>query len=753
MKRMMAIILLSMLIPTICAATEDDFILAGVVWKIETDYLLVQPRGFEAKDILENELANNRLKFEGITLPYDPSIKMCLMKVLTKDVKFSSVWSNAPVTLKDLMVSDTVWISVPKDFADKKKIELENLTKPEIITGPEDVKQIWINTNHYQIPELILLAPKELLPFLISKGQSELTPCDFSISIPPMVAPIGLFQNVMGSLQNVIAVIQDDLAQISFQFRDYGFKDYTVKFIDMATNTELQGKIRSDQWNTVNTVATADWRPSNIGKNSIKVVIIPQERITHDPDMSNNEAILTVTVLEGVGEGFYAGIPAAGNKKIGIVILQSPDSGEDAKGMINLWTNPDPKSDISLFYIEEFFRKESAKYTSKEFAPQIEIIGPYSHQLPPDANLISDFENYAIENEVNLQKYDIVVYLQLLSSEAFQEFASIRRSGLAYRKLRRAYVLNSVSKLPDWPALELEATGHFWPLRIVIKTITHEIMHIFGAYDHYFSFIGMTDPPDIMSNMSYSINDFTAQEIGWADRNHNGVIDAEEPYLYQFHGPSDVLYPKWDVDMNGVVGTSDLGLVVSALGEKIPSLHNRPNPDVNRDGIVNILDLILVAKHFGENSTAAAPSKNGWRAKSEDLPALQQICRELEKMGQKDADTLQALELIRKLISSIEEAPATALLQNYPNPFNPETWIPYQLAKSAEVDIKIYSAEGVLVRRLELGRQSAGFYTSKNKAAYWDGKNEAGDKVSSGIYFYNIKAGKFTATKKLVISK
>jgi len=95
----------------------------------------------------------------------------------------------------------------------------------------------------------------------------------------------------------------------------------------------------------------------------------------------------------------------------------------------------------------------------------------------------------------------------------------------------------------------------------------------------------------------------------------------------------------------------------------------------------------------------------------------------------------------------------TSLLQNFPNPFNPETWIPYQLKETTEVDIKIYNVAGELIRALNLGQKAAGAYTSKNAAAYWDGKNEAGEQVSSGVYFYNIRAGDFNATKKMVINK
>jgi hypothetical protein len=94
-----------------------------------------------------------------------------------------------------------------------------------------------------------------------------------------------------------------------------------------------------------------------------------------------------------------------------------------------------------------------------------------------------------------------------------------------------------------------------------------------------------------------------------------------------------------------------------------------------------------------------------------------------------------------------------ALLQNFPNPFNPDTWIPYQLRGNANVVIKIYSATGQLVRTLNLGHKPAGFYTEKKKAAYWDGRNEAGEHVASGVYFYQIKAGDFNATRKMVIVK
>ena len=96
---------------------------------------------------------------------------------------------------------------------------------------------------------------------------------------------------------------------------------------------------------------------------------------------------------------------------------------------------------------------------------------------------------------------------------------------------------------------------------------------------------------------------------------------------------------------------------------------------------------------------------------------------------------------------------ATALHANYPNPFNPETWIPYQLREAADVHISIYDQRGVLVRQLSLGHQVAGQYLSRSRAAYWDGRNQVGEPVASGLYFYTLTAGEFTATRKMLIVK
>ena len=107
---------------------------------------------------------------------------------------------------------------------------------------------------------------------------------------------------------------------------------------------------------------------------------------------------------------------------------------------------------------------------------------------------------------------------------------------------------------------------------------------------------------------------------------------------------------------------------------------------------------------------------------------------------------------LKRLLTTVRPD-TTALLANYPNPFNPETWIPYQLAHDADMTLNIYDTTGALVRRLDLGHQQAGYYTDRTKAAYWDGRNNLGEPVGSGVYFYQLQTEDFSAIRKMVILK
>ena len=113
---------------------------------------------------------------------------------------------------------------------------------------------------------------------------------------------------------------------------------------------------------------------------------------------------------------------------------------------------------------------------------------------------------------------------------------------------------------------------------------------------------------------------------------------------------------------------------------------------------------------------------------------------------------LQAIALLENTLAAMRPD-KTLLLANYPNPFNPETWIPYHLANSSNVRVTIYDVRGTVVRRLVLGHQREGFYTSRSRAAHWNGRNDFGENVASGIYFYQLQADNMSLLRKMLILK
>ena len=209
-------------------------------------------------------------------------------------------------------------------------------------------------------------------------------------------------------------------------------------------------------------------------------------------------------------------------------------------------------------------------------------------------------------------------------------------------------------------------------------------------------------------------------------------------------------YPAWDVNQDGRVSVVDLVLVAKDLGSDAQANFRT---DVNRDGTINIQDLILVAQHLGESTTSAAPAAIAAINNGELTPAMIQAWIAQAQIEDDGSIAFQQgianLERLRTLFIPEE----TALLHNYPNPFNPETWVPYQLAEPAEVTLTIHSVNGTLVRTLALGHQPAGIYQTRTRAAYWDGKNDVGESVASGVYFYTLTAGDFNATRKMLIRK
>ena len=211
-----------------------------------------------------------------------------------------------------------------------------------------------------------------------------------------------------------------------------------------------------------------------------------------------------------------------------------------------------------------------------------------------------------------------------------------------------------------------------------------------------------------------------------------------------------VKVPAWDVNRDGETNILDLILVGQDFG-KARAANTRT--DVNKDGRRNIADLVLVAQHLGELSgTAAAPAMLAADNLKLDPALIRTWIAQAQLENDGSLAFQQGIANLQRLLALVPPQ-STAVLANYPNPFNPETWIPYELAKPATVTLRIHTMSGVLVRTLNLGHQPAGNYQQRSRAAYWDGKNELGEPVASGVYFYTLTAGDFTATRKMLIRK
>ena len=209
--------------------------------------------------------------------------------------------------------------------------------------------------------------------------------------------------------------------------------------------------------------------------------------------------------------------------------------------------------------------------------------------------------------------------------------------------------------------------------------------------------------------------------------------------------------PPVDVNNDGVVDVDDLVLVAINFG----ATGIGTSGDVNADSVIDIFDLILVAKRFGEDVAATALHRQVPTVITMvDNARVQQAISDLESYP----DQSPIIQLVTDYLQAyLTAAPPTVLetklLANFPNPFNPETWMPYHLAHDADVTIAIYDTNGAVVRELNLGHQPAGLYTDKAKAAYWNGRSETGELVSSGVYFFQFRAGDYSNVRRMAILK
>ena len=216
--------------------------------------------------------------------------------------------------------------------------------------------------------------------------------------------------------------------------------------------------------------------------------------------------------------------------------------------------------------------------------------------------------------------------------------------------------------------------------------------------------------------------------------------------------PPDSTTPvsKYDVNADGTVDIMDVEVVFAALCSETPPA-TPGKLDVTGDGQLTIEDLVVVSQNIEASEAAAAPALRMQLTRAQ-IARIQEQIDVLQAMNDRSLGAQRTLAYLQSRLAAARPE-QTQLLANYPNPFNPETWIPYELATDTNVQITIYNTQGVVIRTLQLGHQSAGYYTGRDRAAYWDGRNALGEQVASGIYFYQLQADNVSALRKMLIVK
>ena len=280
----------------------------------------------------------------------------------------------------------------------------------------------------------------------------------------------------------------------------------------------------------------------------------------------------------------------------------------------------------------------------------------------------------------------------------------------------------------------------------------HGVTHHFYHYPDGYSGMYFTGDPTLFKKYQQTIvlpvgsvpGTWGLAEMTVFDKAGN-ALRTDFTEIVRFEVNDAPIYAESDVNQDGTVNIQDLVMVANAIGHP-GAVDGKLNADINADGVVDILDLVQVANDIGEGS-AAAPAIH--------CPTAEQIQNWLTQVRQVDNGSPAFRRAIRVLETFLRAVlpETTVLLPNYPNPFNPETWIPYQLANASDVQITIYDTKGAIVRTLGLGHQSAGYYTNRNRAAYWDGRNGLGENVASGVYFYQLQTDEISPIRKMVILK
>jgi hypothetical protein len=245
---------------------------------------------------------------------------------------------------------------------------------------------------------------------------------------------------------------------------------------------------------------------------------------------------------------------------------------------------------------------------------------------------------------------------------------------------------------------------------------------------------------ELLSPGNPAIQDSEGRVTGWA----NGEAKVEIPgSIYDAERKAIVIWPATDTYQYRVVGTDEGTYSLRVVYDSKETVTLNASNIPITSGAVHQYEVDWDAISKGEKGTTVQIDSDGDDSFDHSVSLDNDITQDeyLSAIGVFPQD---------KLIRTWGDVKLTSLLQNYPNPFNPDTWIPYVLAEQSDVLIKIYDSKGRLIRTIHMDNQPPGSYISKEKAAHWDGHNNSGETVTSGVYFYNFCAGSYKETKKMI---
>ena len=258
--------------------------------------------------------------------------------------------------------------------------------------------------------------------------------------------------------------------------------------------------------------------------------------------------------------------------------------------------------------------------------------------------------------------------------------------------------------------------------------------------------------------------------VGAPFRDTEAKIDAGAAYTFRFDGKTwkeqGKLFPK-DTQKGhkfgtGVAMTPNIALIGAPWDDDVQVGSGATYSFVRADGVWQEKEKVIPHDvgedyHFGYSVNV---SLNTAVVSAHNIPHVAQTWPHGDGVQAYVFSTTEdfgtppfSVESIGLKATTLGQVKSTDLFQNFPNPFNPETWIPYRLAQSGDVSFRIYNANGGLVRSLDLGHQAAGHYVNLSSAVYWDGRNQGGEHVASGLYFYTMSTEDFKATRRMLIQK